>query len=95
MAGWVTLRANAEEIAMMAPTRLPRSTFLPGQVPISEGESVTTIAMTFVVTSVMTSIVMTEVASSVARGVAPQEEQEDTDLDEATTTPKGQTSART
>ena len=87
VADWVTLRANAEEIAMMAPTRLPRSTFLPGQVPISEGESVATITVT--------SVVMTEVMSSVTRGVAPQEEREDTDLDEATTTPKGQTSAWT
>ena len=80
---------------MMAPTRLPRSMFLPGQVPISEGESVTTIAVTFIMTSVMTSVVMTEVASSIARGVAPREEREDTDLDEATTTLKGQTSAQT
>ncbi len=79
---------------MMAPTRLPRSMFLPGQVPISEGESVATIAVTFIMTSIVTSIMMTEVVSSIAQGVAPQEEREDTDLDEATTTLKGQTSAQ-
>ena len=80
---------------MMAPTRLPRSTFLPGQVSISGGENVVMIAVMIVVTSIVTSIVTTEGASFVVRGVAPHEEWEDTDHDETTTIPKGQTSTRT
>ena len=76
---------------MMAPIRLPKSTFLLGQVSISGGENV----MMIVVTSVVTSVMMTEGASFVVQGVAPHKEREDTDHDETTTIPKGQTSART
>ncbi len=80
---------------MMAPTRLPRSTFLLGQVSISEGESIAMIVVMFDATSIVTSVMMTEDTSSVARGVAPHEEREDTDLGEAMTILKGQTSAQT
>ena len=76
---------------MMAPIRLPKSTFLPGQVSISGGENVVMI----IVTSVVTSVVTTEGASFVIQGVTPHEEREDTDRDEMTTIPKGQTSTRT
>ena len=76
---------------MMAPIRLPKSTFLLGQVSISGGENVVMI----VVTSVVTSVVMTEGTSFIVQGVTPHEEREDTDHDEMTTIPKGQTSART
>ncbi len=80
---------------MMAPTRLPRSTFLPGQVSISEGENIMMIAVMIVVTSVVTSVMMTEGTSFIARGVAPHEEREDINHDGMTTILKGQTSART
>ena len=76
---------------MMAPIRLPKSTFLPGQVSISGGENV----MMIIVTSVVTSVMTTEGVSFIIQGVAPHEEREDTDHDETTTIPKGQTSART
>ena len=76
---------------MMAPIRLPKSMFLPGQVSISGGENVVMIIVTSVVTFVMT----TEGTSFVIQGVTLHEEREDTDHDETTTIPKGQTSTRT
>ena len=79
---------------MMAPIRLPRSTFLPGQVSISGRENVVMIAVMIVVTSVVTFVVMTDGMSFAIQGVAPHEEREDTDHDETMTIQKGQTSAR-
>ena len=71
---------------MMAPIRLPRSMFLPGQVSISGGENAVMIAMMIVV--------MTEGTSFIVQGVAPHKEREDTDHDETTTILKDQTSAQ-
>ncbi len=80
---------------MMAPIRLPRSMFLPGQVSISGGENAMMIAAMIIMTSVVTFIVTTEGTSFVVQGVAPHEEREDTDHDKTTTILKGQTSAQT
>ncbi len=87
------MRASAGGIRMMAPTRLPESTSLPGQVSISGGENVVMIVMMIVVTSVVTFVVMTEGASFVVQGVALHEGREDTDHDGTMTIQKGQTSA--
>ena len=80
---------------MMAPIRLPRSMFLPGQVSISGGENAVMIAVMIIVTSVMTFVMMTEGASFIVQGVTPHEEREDTNHDETKTILKDQTSAQT
>ena len=79
---------------MMAPIRLPKSTFLPGQVSISGRENIVTIAVMIIVTSIVTFIVMTDGTSFAVQGVTPHEEREDTDHDETMTIQKVQTSAR-
>ena len=79
---------------MMAPIRLPKSTFLLGQVSISGRENVMTIAVMIIMTSVVTFVMTTDGTSFTVQGVAPHEEREDTDHDETTTIQKGQTSAR-
>ena len=79
---------------MMAPIRLPKSMFLLGQVSISGRENVVMIAVMIIVTSVVTFVVTTDGVSFAIQGVTPHAGREDTDHDETTTIPKGQTSAR-